>query len=140
MLFTRFESRACESKTSILKTGKAAFYISLLVAIILIFILSSSVTSYTQDTVKVNRYLDLAQEHSKEQNKALPDMAAELNLAKMERDEQLQAIVLIAKGQIYQKNNLLQEADSNFSATPDILQNYPKGMEVSINGQGVGMS
>ncbi len=112
-----------------MKSDKAAFYISLLGAIILIFILSSAATSYSQDTAKINRYLDSAQKHSKELNKALPDLASALYLAKKEKDDKLQARVLIAKGHIYQKNNLLQDADSSFAVARNILQNYPKDKE-----------
>lgn len=95
----------------------------------LIVILVSPKAAFSQDTTQIKKYINSAKAHSNKLTQAIPELDTVLSLAKNQQDDKWIAKALIAKGRIYQKNNLLNEADSSYNAAKNILQKYPVNKE-----------
>lgn len=112
-----------------MKSTKISLYISFGGWIFLSLMLGASRSGYSQDTIQIKKYVDTALSHSMELNRALSDITEATRLAQKHADNKLLARVLVAKGQVYQKNNMLNLADSSYLAARTILQQYPKDTE-----------
>ncbi len=112
-----------------MKSTNFYIYVSFIGWVILALVLCASTVEYSQDTALIRKSIDSAEVHSNKLTQAMPNINDAMYLAKKQSDDKLMAKVLIAKGQIFQKNNLLNRADSNYVAAKTILQKYPKNKE-----------
>ncbi|MBE0649316.1 MAG: tetratricopeptide repeat protein [Bacteroidales bacterium] len=109
----------------------SSFYPSFhgVVKIVLVLVLCSAAPGYIQYTTQVNNYLDSALSKSKELDQARPYLLSALSLAKKSQNNNLLAKVLEAEGQVYEKNNMLKEADSSYDAARLLLKSFPRNKD-----------
>jgi len=80
----------------------------------------------SNDSMRIVALIDSAKAHEYQLKYALKELDSAYRLTKYTHAEQLSAKVLMEKGDLYLKNSLLAEADSNFVQARKIMDSFPK--------------
>ncbi len=79
-----------------------------------------------KDSTHIIALIDSAKANEFKMSLALADLDTARQIAKLVHSEQLLANVLMEKGNVYLKNSLLAQADSNFRQARSLMDKYPK--------------